>query len=773
VVLLAGAACQYPTSPPPTDQERQQELRLQAILINGGGSPAKNFQSHLLHVRQLLDLLLRSGVRRSNIAVFSADGADPEADLAVRDTQPEADFWMLRGTRVDRQLRTQIRYQNSEIEEITIKPATKTALRDWFERAARRLRPGDTLLLYVTDHGTKNKTDTSDNLITLWGKNEALSVTELRQLIELLDPGVRVVALMSQCFSGAFANLVYAGAPDGPPRGNVCGYFSSTAERPAYGCYPENRDKDNVGHSFRFIEALRMAPDFPDAHNRVLVTDRTPDVPLKTSDAYLRTMLDAAAKQRGQEPAELIDELLAEAWRDKASWEPEIRLLDRIGQAFGYFSPRSLVELQGQSKLLPDISNKFHSYGNAWRNALRDLGRQNLERFVASNRSWEDRLSDAAIATLDDDGRRALTGALLTDLVDYTRTDTQTGARLDLLKEKTEAATAARYRMQVRLGVVLRMEAVLTSIAGRVYAASYGTESERRAYAALRGCEALTLHGAPLGQERPVVRAPFPSYQEELELAETVLPGWMGIRFKQANPRLRAEYGLANGTVAVVLVYPDSPAQEAGLEVGDLILGPPDKPFSEPNQIREWVMTSTIGKPEPLLVLRRNDRLQLTLTPKPYPLKWPSLPGPPKIGSVAPALPELNPYRGTLPLTLTSGGPYLLFYWATWCAPCKASLPEIIAFEAERQTPAIAITDELPEQLDAFFKQYSGPFPEIVAVDEYRRSFLAYAVSGTPTFVLVDAAGRMQSYSTGYRPDKGIGITGWSWAGRNASSEGG
>ena len=131
---------------------------------------------------------------------------------------------------------------------------------------------------------------------------------------------------------------------------------------------------------------------------------------------------------------------------------------------------------------------------------------------------------------------------------------------------------------------------------------------------------------------------------------------------------------------------------------------------------------------------------------------------------MAPPLEGLQPYRGTLPVELASGGPYLLFFWATWCAPCKAALPEVVAFERERQTQVIAITDELPEELDAFFDKRDGPFPEAVAVDEFRRAFLAYGVSGTPSFVLVNAAGEVQSTSTGYRPGKGLGIANWSWA---------
>jgi hypothetical protein len=40
---------------------------------------------------------------------------------------------------------------------------------------------------------------------------------------------------------------------------------------------------------------------------------------------------------------------------------------------------------------------------------------------------------------------------------------------------------------------------------------------------------------------------------------------------------------------------------------------------------------------------------------------------------------------------------------------------------------------------------------------------MAYGVSGTPTFVLVDGGGNVASYHTGYDPAKGLGIEGWEW----------
>ncbi len=464
---------------------------LQVVLLNGGGQPASNYQSHLLHIKQFSGVLRRAGIPSTDIVIFSADGADPAADLASRERQPEMDFWLLQGTHLDGPLRTQTRYENSQVDGFDLQPATSAALRGWFAQAARRLQPGDTLLFYVTDHGTKNAEDLSNNRITLWGKNESLSVAELRRLLALLDPGVRVVTLMSQCYSGAFANLMHTSA--GQPAGNVCGFFSSTADRQAYGCYPENRDKDNVGHAFRFIESLAAGHSFPEAHNLVLVSDSTPDVPLKTSDVYLTERLEAEAQRRGQTLEALVDELLALAWQNPQAWEPETRLLDRIGQAYGYFSPRTMAELREQAQFLPDIGERFRTYGESWKAALLALAAENLKRFLARQPDWQKRVSKQALATLDAAERRALTQALLKQLAAFTQANPAISERLHFLKDRAERAAEAHYRMQVRLGVVLRLRAILTRIAGRVYMTQGGTSGQRQAYAGLESCEALAL----------------------------------------------------------------------------------------------------------------------------------------------------------------------------------------------------------------------------------------------------------------------------------------
>jgi thiol-disulfide isomerase/thioredoxin len=717
-------------------------------MINGGRAPAMNYQSHLLHVQHLLALLRSTGITPEHISIFSSDGADPAPDLAMREPESMAELWRISGTSIE------------------LHTATKEAIGSWFDAAHARLHPGDTLLLYVTDHGTKNSDDLTDNRIVLWGTDETLSVHELRAMIEKLDPRVRVVTLMSQCYSGSFASLVDAHSNGTLPSGAVCGYFSSTAERRAYGCYPENRGRDNVGHSFHFIQALGATGSFAEAHERVLVNDASPDVPLTTSDEYLHALLGRVAGERTVSFTELVDELLNEAWRNKGAWEPEIRLLDRIGVAYGCFSPRSLAELDEQATQLPDISNQFQTVSNAWRGALADANQANVDRFLEAHPEWRDRLAADAVQKLDTDARRALLASLLEALTRFTEADRTTADQLAVLNDKGDAAAASTYRMEVRLAVILRMRTVLTDIAGEVYIATRATPEERAAYEALKQCEALGLPAAPLGTATLATVEPFPPFEEDIQRAQATLPAWIGIQFREASAERRKQAGLKDGAAAVITVYPDTPAAHAGLQAGDIIVGQPHQPFAYRGQIREWTMLTTAGTAHTLDVLRDDRHVQIGLKPEPYPLKWPELPGPPKLSSTAPPITKLAAYRGTLPTALANGTPHLLFFWATWCGPCKASLPEVLAFEKERSTPVIAITDEPSDHLDAFFTAITNPFPQTVAIDEFRRAFVAYGVSGTPTFVLVDGDGSVRSYSTGYNRAKGLGIDGWSWTGR-------
>lgn len=736
-----------------------------ALLINGGSSPKANFLSHLHHLQDMHATLVARGIPEKQILVFNADGERPAADLAQTREGVPSGWWLLAGTEPGRILDATHEIVNTEWPGRSLKPASYGALRNWFRKSP--LKPGDTLLIYVTDHGEDNPDDLDNGRIDLW--HEEMSVAEYEALLAELPEGVKAVSVMSQCYSGSFAHAIYAPGEAEPP-GDTCGYYSTVRDRQAYGCYPGGRGAERVGHAFHFIDGLTRNEALGEAHDEVLVYDDRPDVPVRSSELYLERLLEAEAEARGVPFEEVVDALLKRAWRDRARWAPHIRLIDAIGDAYGTFSPRTLAELSSHAGALPDNAKAVRTYWKRWRETLNDLKRANLMAFKKASKRWGKKLAPKALKDLDDAGRQKLLKGVIPALERFTRKRAEVWSRALTLRQKARVARGAWERLELRYAILLRLRARLVQVAGEVWLAEAGREAQRAAWARLRACEALTPGAKPdpeaLALKSPTPPKPLPPFAEELATMESVLPSWLGIRFRPLKDNMREKRGLTGGAVAVMTVFPDSPAEAAGLKPGDLLLGPPGKPFEEPRQIREWTMRSPQKQPLPIEIIREGERLTLELTLGPYPLKWPELPSPPQVGEEAPAIEGLKVVTGPdagEALSLKAG-PYMLFYWATWCGPCKRAVPELMAWGERSGVRLVAVTDEDEGTVKGFMEKWDKPFVPLIVSDELRRSFVAHGVSGTPTFIWVGPDGVVRHRQVGYNIEKGLKIEGWGWS---------
>jgi hypothetical protein len=609
----------------PSPESAQSELRgappprVFAVLLNGGGSAKKNYQSHWLHVHELAELLVSGGVPEAQITVFASDGQDPTPDLAVRGREPEEHHWLIEDLPLARRLRNSTHYKDSEFGKYRVHAARKAALEEWFGDSPQLLASGDTLLIYVTDHGNRNDKDLSDNTIVLWG--EELSVREFGDLLGHLPDGVRVVTLMSQCFSGSFANVIYDSETGKEPDGSVCGYFASTAELPAHGCYAENRGRHNVGYSFRFFEAMRSTPMLPEAHARVLVTDQTPDIPNRTSDHYLEQLIERGAAEQGIKADELIEKLLEIAWSSGEGLEPEAELLKQVNQAFGSLEVRSIRELERERRTVADLQRRLSVYARRWRIALTDLKRANFDRFLAQNPDWNVRVQEDVLKTLDLGQRQQLRHELLEGLAEFAQADLTMWIRLETMRAWAKRVEEARYRMQVRGATIQRSRSILTRIAGRVYLETLAAPEEWLAFEQLDTCEdfALAEPDAPLSS-RLVEPTPFPPLSDDFRLAHAAAPGWLGIQFQMPQG---SRVGYGPGAVKVTKVLEGGPAERAGINAGDIILGPPGDHFVWRNEIREWIMLSPVHESRELEISRDGTLIVVSIRTDPYPLRLP------------------------------------------------------------------------------------------------------------------------------------------------------
>lgn len=757
MTTAAASAVAAPPPPPAT----------YALLINGGGAARTNYLSHLHHLQDMAAELRTRGIPPENIDVFSADGEDEKADLAAR--EPETpDRWLIEGTQAGSAL-TQPDLTNTVWDGVKLKPARIKDLRQWFTRMSKTLRPGDTLFVFVTDHGNKDADDPENGLISLW--NESLTLLEFRALLAHLKPGVRVVNVMSQCYSGAFADAMTP-LDAQLPSGDVCGFYSTLRDRPAYGCYPEGRDRDKMGHGFRFIETMGRHGAFDDAHAAVLLLDNSPDVPVRTSDLFLERLLAEQAEATGKLFDTLVDENLAAAWKDRGRWEPQIRLMDRIGEIYGFPSPRTLAELKPRVEALEALSKELGTYESRWKMSLDDLRKDNLGKFLEQEPVWKTRLESRALTALDRDAKKALLAELLTALRAFTAERPEIRDRLESLRTTYEDAKSAGYVVDVRLASLLRMGTLLVRVAGTYFIENQkpddtqpgeeGPADWQRALDGLTRCEGAVVGSFNAAAETAVLlEAPeaLPPIAADLAAVRRALPSWLGITFRPLTDAQRERFDVERGAVFIQQVFPDAPAAGAGLEVGDIILGPPGHHFTEPSQIREWTMSSPRGVPLVLEIARDQKLESVAVTLVPYPTEFPAIPPPPQQGDQAPKLGSLrmaHPDNAAMPDL--DGSRHMLFFWATWCAPCKASVPQLLAWSVKTGVPVVAISDEDEDTIKKFLSTWTEAFPGLVASDEFRQTYMSFAVSGTPTFVLIDATGKIEWRHVGFSAKDGLAI---------------
>ena len=564
---------------------------LHVLAINGGGDKLDNFASHLAHLHQLVDLLAAAGIPKQHITVLAGDGDDPAPDLATREADPE-NAWMLQGTHVDPSLRDLTTYESSALPGIVLRPATVASLTRVIAELRGRLQAGDTLLVYVTDHGTQSHHDPTGNRITLWGPRQSISVTRLGELLARLPREVRVVSLMSQCFSGGFAYLHEAREHSRTPGGNTCGYFSSTPDRPAYGCYPEVRGQKAIGHSFEFLSALARSGRFPTAHADVLVSDDTPDIPLRSSDVYLAELLGRHA------PANLGDAAFADPlWQQAdAAGEglAERRLLDRLAGRYGVPRPASLVELDQEIGRLFALLDQLDADARIWEATLGDFNQANLDAFLAGRPDWRERLQHQALRGLAPSARRTRALGLLAELFPFVAAEPTRMVEANRLLDGLSAADEIGYRTEIRVAALLRMRFALTTLAGREWVKRHPAEA--KALQALARCEELAL---PMPANARLPAKPespkLPALADDRRRATTLRPGWIGVTFVPVNRDRRERLGLPAGAATVTSVLPRSPAAEAGLRPGDIVEGTTGRPFGHPRELRPFIAATNPG----------------------------------------------------------------------------------------------------------------------------------------------------------------------------------
>ena len=103
-------------------------------------------------------------------------------------------------------------------------------------------------------------------------------------------------------------------------------------------------------------------------------------------------------------------------------------------------------------------------------------------------------------------------------------------------------------------------------------------------------------------------------------------------------------------------------------------------------------------------------------------------------------------------LANNKGKTLLIDFWATWCGPCRESIPHLVHLHKTYQGQGLAVVGLSmdkgdPKTVDHFAKSLDIPYPIAIAPEEIAR---AYGVNGLPTIILIDKEGKIREKIVGF-----------------------
>ncbi len=106
------------------------------------------------------------------------------------------------------------------------------------------------------------------------------------------------------------------------------------------------------------------------------------------------------------------------------------------------------------------------------------------------------------------------------------------------------------------------------------------------------------------------------------------------------------------------------------------------------------------------------------------------------------------------PVTLAGsrGKVLLLNFWATWCGPCRAEVPDLVAlqnkYKDRLQILGLVIDDDDQDAIRKFVAEFGINYPVALATDDIRSQY--GGIAALPTSFVLDAQGRVVQKHEGF-----------------------
>jgi thiol-disulfide isomerase/thioredoxin len=221
-------------------------------------------------------------------------------------------------------------------------------------------------------------------------------------------------------------------------------------------------------------------------------------------------------------------------------------------------------------------------------------------------------------------------------------------------------------------------------------------------------------------------------------------PGWLGVEV--ASPPA-GEAG-----VLVRTVIPSSPAEAAGIALGDRILRLGTEEVTRPQDLVRIVSGHHAGERLGLALTRAGSErlLPVTLVARPDPSEMLRL----ALGNgEAPAWRPLASVRGSVPSSLSElrGRVVVMDFWASWCVACRLTVPTLNAWQdryGAQGLTVVGVTMDAPDVALQAAIEIGMEYPILSDPDgETMRAYKAFAL---PTLFLIDRDGRIRLAEVGY-----------------------
>jgi thiol-disulfide isomerase/thioredoxin len=195
-----------------------------------------------------------------------------------------------------------------------------------------------------------------------------------------------------------------------------------------------------------------------------------------------------------------------------------------------------------------------------------------------------------------------------------------------------------------------------------------------------------------------------------------------------------------------------SPADDAGLRRGDRIVRSAGVPVTVCKDYLQGARTVAVGGILPLDIERDGTPLTVSLAMAEMPgdavafrkEAWPGH------AFFAYDVETVRPPGGRVRSDAPGTRLRLLYFWATWCGPCRQTGPRIDAAWKEfgtRGLQVLAVTGEEKEPVDRYLVSSDTTYP--IAIDTARTVKEDYEIKKLPTVVLIDGEGRVVLWDYG------------------------